>query len=117
MSNLPYPQLPLVLEIKPSKTLPPRQTSLVNSSSSTAVAAMVSSTTPRQSRRNINEGNILNISHQPELNTRVPALFSTGKYVTIMHEHESTRFSMDMNVDTTNSHDLKIADTSRSLIY
>ena len=110
-----YPQLPLVSEIKPSKTIPPRQTSLVNSSSSTAVAAMASSTTPRQSRRNIAEGNISNISNQPELN--VPSLFSTGKYVTIMHEHEITRFSMDMNVDTTNFHDLKIADTSRSLIY
>ena len=72
---------------------------------------MAMSGTPRQSRKNIAEGNISNISNQPDLN--VPTLFSNGKYITIMHEYKSTRFSMDMH----DSHDLKISDTSRSSIY
>ena len=98
-----------------AKTLPQRQTSLVHSSSSTAVAAMAGNA----SRRNITEGKISNQSeyHVPPICTQ---LLSRDRYSTILHENETTRYSMksmDMHVGITNLHDLQLPETSRSSLY
>ena len=85
---------------------------------------MAGSNTPRQSRRNIPEGNI---SNQPEYRWgfyHIPPIctssLSRAEYSTILREHETTRYSMDitrMHVGITNLQDLQIPETSRSSFY
>ena len=68
------------------------------------------------SRRNIPEGKISNQSEYQVLSICTP-LLSRARYSTILHENETTRYSMDMHVGITNLHDLQIPETSRSSFY